>query len=114
MQSRQHRLIGLWLAALALCALNFQSLQHYQPRMLLGASLCSTSDSRASSDGQPAQHRADCGLCCAQGQPPLVPGVVMALATTAHAVYASAAPISSPALLRPWSPSRPRGPPAVA
>lgn len=114
--SQHHRLLGWWLAVLALCALNLEGLQHYQPRMLAEGSICYTASpaGNASPDGAPASQRADCGLCCAQAQTPVVP-VVAALSPRGPFGHERAlpalpqAPVGSPG----WAPGRPRGPPLV-
>jgi len=112
---RRSRLGGWWLALLALCAFDLQGLQHYAPRMLLGASLCSARAEGPSGTpkGLGLQDKV-CGLCCASpGVVPVPPARQGLAAVHATGVSVVARWASVPRIFRAWSASRPRGPPAV-
>jgi hypothetical protein len=114
-RSRRTQSFGWWLAVLAFAALNLQSLQHYQPSMLLAGDVCSIRTDDATSSAPQGKHdrgHADCGMCCAQALASALPyGDPAPLALPDSTQRVAALAIATPATATVWTNSRPRGPP---
>lgn len=112
---RRRNLLGLWLAVLAMCALNLQVLGHYDPRMLDG-SICSLSGAvptEVNDQGKASHGEAACALCCAHVQVAIDtcnPPAPVRLAAVAD--YLVPAPTAAPSWPL-WSAGKPRGPPGL-
>ena len=111
---RRRSLLGLWFAVWALCALNLQSLQHFQ-RMLVEDGVCSVGagDAKgASSETHASRHDAACALSCAQHIQAAAPLTRLPhlAATAARSAFTDPGVLGRP-VTRAWSIGQPRGPP---
>lgn len=120
LQMRRHaawpralRWLGMALAMLAVCMLLVQALHHFQPRMLLDGSVCTSGGAAPAAPDKAQAHAGDCGGCCARAETGVLP-VDLALTAWRLLVPSMAVPpLPAPAIQPPvWPTSAPRGPPA--